>query len=222
MKPKESDLLEEEFWRPIQSLPRHQASNLGRIRYRGQVVKTMRDSYDHLFFYAKLKSYVTTRRVSRAVGEAFCCGYHPKAKIEYVDGDKGNCRPANLRWILPKKKEAKSKRKATFYRNTKSIPKPVKNKEPRISDRTREKLECLTGLEWSLIQKLYEKAGVPVRSWHKDPTFKPVIEAMRSGGFYAESTLDMDIMSSARNTVVRFYSNLKEEHDNKQRIRTSI
>lgn len=96
-------LIEEEFWRPIRSLPNYEASNLGRVR-RKHTCKTVtvnRDRYGHLIFMARIKNYYSTRRIARVVGEAFGQlqdASDPAWRVRYRDGNPENCRPGNLEW----------------------------------------------------------------------------------------------------------------------------
>lgn len=90
-----------ERWKALKSMPKYEVSNTGKIRmvWRKTPISLSKDSNGHLVFNVNIDGVQGSRRVARAVGEAFCPSYKPHLRPIYRDGDKTNCIPSNLKWV---------------------------------------------------------------------------------------------------------------------------
>lgn len=105
--------METEIWRTVPSLPRYEASSLGRIRGPRGILKGCLNTYGYLRVTVRLGGTIgskrdltnpgveksTERKVHRLVAEAFLPESHTTETINHIDGDKLNNRPENLEWM---------------------------------------------------------------------------------------------------------------------------
>ena len=116
-------MIEEDFWRPVLSVPGYEVSTFGRLRRGKELVTVGKPTNGHRVANVKVKGEYTTRRLSRLVGEAFCRTFRVALRVHYKDGDPANCRPDNLDWVTgqiaaPKKKREKKKAEPVVERRT--------------------------------------------------------------------------------------------------------
>lgn len=119
------EILTQEFWRAVLSLPGYEVSTYGRIRWSGEAVEPYQDASGAVVFNAKLAGKYTTRRVARVVAEAFCRQFRHEFVVQHIDGNKLNCAAANLKCVVRKKKAAIKKSRAGKKSSSPPSPKTL-------------------------------------------------------------------------------------------------
>jgi hypothetical protein len=111
-----------EAWRVVPSIPKYEASTLGRIRVRAtrKILSINTDTNGILMVNTNYRGASASRRVCRLVGEAWSRCFKPELRTFYRDGNRSNCQPSNLKWVPQSKVTG-----APFSRN----PKPTNQKE---------------------------------------------------------------------------------------------
>lgn len=88
-----------ERWRPTH-LPGIEVSNEGRLRKGRRFHYTFSTAKDgSLVRTITVAGIPNTVRLARLVGAAFCKDYNPDRYPVYKNGDRSDCRAANLRWV---------------------------------------------------------------------------------------------------------------------------
>ena len=95
-----------ELWREIPAHPGYEVSNKGRVRNMktGRVLRACRNNANGnlmlgLTDRGRNGTERTTCYVARLVGAAWCPDFRPELSPVYVNGDRADCRPSNLRWV---------------------------------------------------------------------------------------------------------------------------
>lgn len=99
-----------EEWRTIHGFPRHRVSNEGRVRMgTGRIVRP----YYHSDGTKMIRLYTTSvnpRSVALLVANAFIPNPTNATRVDFIDGDKTNCRVDNLKWHENVSKKRKGER----------------------------------------------------------------------------------------------------------------
>lgn len=109
-----------EAWRVVESIPRYEVSNLGRVRLRWErkLVKIQTDPRGILKVNTCYNGVQASRTIARLVGEAWCPRFKAELRALHKDGDRSNCSALNLKWVIQSKVTG-----LPFSRNPKPITK---------------------------------------------------------------------------------------------------
>lgn len=88
-----------EKWLPIKNFPNYDASDEGRIRNHktGKIVKQFKNYKGYMQVSLRKGDKMYTCRVGRLIADTFCGGISPNEDVMYLDGDKENTAPYNLK-----------------------------------------------------------------------------------------------------------------------------
>lgn len=101
-------LLLMEEWRIITDFPQYQISNFGRVR-RGNRLLNPCFTYSYFYVSLSVQGKKRNRYVHRLVAQAFVTNPHNKKIVIHIDGDVGNNRADNLRWVTHQRKKIEAR-----------------------------------------------------------------------------------------------------------------
>lgn len=95
--------MKKEVWRTIAGGGRFEVSNKGGVRRRdlfGRITRVAvgRNMAGKLSVYVRVGGQSRQVPIDRLVGEAFCAAFRPHLRAQFINGDRDDLRPSNLRW----------------------------------------------------------------------------------------------------------------------------
>jgi hypothetical protein len=97
-------LTSSEVWKDIDYLPRHQVSNLGRIRHKKKlnILKGSISNHGYVRVNIQVNNKQKSYRVHRIVADHFVSNEEGKPFVNHMDCDKKNNVSTNLEWVTNK------------------------------------------------------------------------------------------------------------------------